>query len=281
VEPDALLSALEGVVRFKGIDDAEVHIDGMGDPGTYPHIVRLVKEARSIRSVAEVTMQTRLITMSESTLRELARAGLGRINLSLDSLDPTLARKLAGTEWYNVDEVIRLMRVAVDLGVRVIIAPVWLPGINDAEIRRIVTMARGLGAGGLPPVLIQKYIPHRRGRKVRVRVMGWGEFWSRLRDMEGGLGVRLIPTPGELNIHRAPQLPKPYGLGERVRVEIISRGIIRGEFLGVPVTRAGSVIEDRVLTVVAHPYLHEAIMNARVTVRVIENEDNIYIAQLG
>jgi Predicted Fe-S oxidoreductase len=36
VEVDALLSALEEVVRFKRADDIEVHIDGMGDPGNSP-----------------------------------------------------------------------------------------------------------------------------------------------------------------------------------------------------------------------------------------------------
>jgi uncharacterized Fe-S cluster-containing radical SAM superfamily enzyme len=37
VEAEALLSAVEEVVRFKKTDDVEVHIDGMGDPGAYPN----------------------------------------------------------------------------------------------------------------------------------------------------------------------------------------------------------------------------------------------------
>jgi len=280
VEPEALLGALEDVVRFKGIDDVEVHIDGMGDPGTYPHIVRLVRGARSIRGVAKVTMQTRLITMSESVIKELAIAGLDRFNVSIDALDPVLARELAGADWYSVDDVLRLVRLALDMGIRVALAPVWLPGINDSEIERIVEMSKDLSED--PPwVLIQKYIPHRRGRKVRVKVMGWGEFWSRLRSMEKKLGVRLILTQDELNIHKAPQLPKPYSVGEKVKVEVVDLGIFRGEFLGIPVNRRNSIIEDRVITVVAHPYLSEVLINSKVSITVIENDDNIYIARLN
>ena len=98
-------------------------------------------------------------------------------------------------------------------------------------------------------MLIQKYIPHKRGRRVDVRPMTWGEFWSRLKKMEKELGVPLIPRPSEYNIHKAPELPRPHRMGEDLEVEIVARGIFRGEMLGVPMSRRGTVIWDRTITV--------------------------------
>ncbi|MCG2894733.1 MAG: radical SAM protein [Vulcanisaeta sp.] len=282
VEPAALLGALEEVVRFKGIDDVEVHIDGMGEPGVYPYLVDLVRGARSIRGVSRVTMQTRLYMLSEDDLRKLASAGLDRINLSIDSLNPELARKIAGAPWYDVDRVKELVAKALEFGINVVASPVWLPGINDNDVVEIIRWARdaGLGRGELPPVLIQKYIPHKRGRKVKVRVMTWGEFWSRLRSLERELGVRLIATNEELNIHKAPQLPKPYSVDEVVKVDIVSRGLIKGEFLGIIQPLKGSVISDRVISVIADPRLENVLIGAQVRIRIIENSDNIYIGKL-
>ena len=102
VEVEALLSALEEVVRFKKTDDVEVHIDGMGDPGAYPQLVELVEGAKAIRGVAVVSMQTRLYMLDEGRIRRLAEAGLDRFNVSIDALDPALAgswRGPGGSTW--------------------------------------------------------------------------------------------------------------------------------------------------------------------------------------
>ncbi|MFB6470058.1 MAG: radical SAM protein [Vulcanisaeta sp. AZ3] len=281
VEPDALVSALEEVVRFKGVNDAEAHIDGMGEPGVYPHLVKLIREIKSISGVARVSMQTRLYMLSEDSLKELAEAGLDRINLSIDSLNPELARKISGAPWYNVNRVMELAAKAVELGINVIASPVWLPGINDIDMIDIIKWASNTGFGGkLPPVLIQKYIPHKRGRKVRVRVMTWHDFWSMLKDLEKELGIRLTVTNEELNIHKAPQLPKPFRVNEDVKVRIIGRGLIKGEFLGIVQPLRGSAIYDRAITVIAEPHLERVIMNSQVRVRIIENGNNIYIGRL-
>ncbi|GAB6946143.1 radical SAM protein [Vulcanisaeta sp. JCM 16161] len=281
-DPEALLMALEEVVRFKGMKDIEVHIDGMGEPGVYPYLVNLIRGIKAIDGVSTVSMQTRLYMFTKEELKELAQAGLDRINLSIDTLNPELARKISGAPWYDVDHVKELVVQALELGINVIASPVWLPGINDNDMVEIVKWAKevGLGRGELPPVLIQKYIPHKRGRKVRVRVMTWQEFWDRIKKLEGELGVKLTATNEELNIHRAPKLPKPYNTNEEVRVKIIGRGIIRGEFLGVILPLRNTAIYDRVITVIADPRMESILVGNQVRVKIIENDDNIYIGRL-
>lgn len=281
VELDALLTALEEVVHFKKLDDIEIHIDGMGDPGHYPELVELVKGAKSIRGVSIVSMQTRLYMFDENKIKELAKAGLDRINVSLDALDTNLAKRLADTEWYNVEKVLHLIEAALGAGINVVISPVWVPGLNDGELPKIVRWAveHGVGRGVYTPVLIQKYIPHKRGRRVRVRPMSWGEFWKKLREMEKELGVSLVPKRGEYNIHKAPELPKPYKVGEIVTVEVTARGIFKGEMLGVPITRRGTAVLDRTFTVAYGWRASDELIGRRVKVKVIENKHNIYIAK--
>ncbi|MEM4792615.1 MAG: radical SAM protein [Pyrobaculum sp.] len=281
VEPEPLVAALEEVVKYKGVDDAEVHIDGMGDPGHYPHLAELVRGAKTIKGVAVVSMQTRLYMLDEDKIRELASAGLDRLNVSIDALDPSLAKRLAGAEWYDVERVLDLVKRALEAGINVVISPVWVPGWNDGELPKIVKWAydNGVGRGLLTPVLIQKYIPHKRGRRVKTRPMGWGEFWKRLRVMEKELGVRLVPGRGEYNIHKAPELPKPHAVGEVVAVEIVGRGVFRGEMLATPLKRRGTAVWDRVLTVAYGKAASDELVGSRARVRVIENRHNIYIAK--
>ncbi|AAL62898.1 radical SAM protein [Pyrobaculum aerophilum] len=280
VEPEPLLSALEEVVRYKKTDDVEVHIDGMGDPGHYPHLAQLVRGAKSIKGVALVSMQTRLYMLDKEAVQQLANAGLDRFNVSVDALDPALAKKLAGAEWYDVEKALELIKIALEAGINVIISPVWVPGLNDGEMPKIVKWAAENGVGrGQTPVLIQKYIPHKRGRKVEVRPMTWGEFWRKLREMEKELGIPLIPKKGEYNIHKAPELPKPYAVGDTITVEIVARGIFKGEMLGVAVNKRGSAIWDRVVTVAYGDAASDELVGKRARVRVIENAHNIYIAR--
>ncbi len=281
VEVEALLSDLEEVVRFKKADDVEVHIDGMGDPGTYPQLVELVEGAKAIRGVAVVSMQTRLYMLDEEKIRRLANAGLDRFNVSIDALDVGLARKLAGAEWYDVEKALQLVKTALEVGINVVISPVWIPGLNDGEMPKIVKWAveNGVGRGTYTPVLIQKYIPHKRGRRVNVRPMSWGEFWRRLKKMEKELGVPLIPRPGEYNIHKAPELPKPYHLGQTLEVEIVARGIFRGEMLGVPLSRRGTAVWDRTITVVYGRDASDDLIGRRVRIKILENTHNIYLAK--
>jgi len=281
VEADALLSALEEVARFKKINDVEVHIDGMGDPGAYPHLAELVEGAKAIKGVAVASMQTRLYMLDEEKIRRLARAGLDRINVSIDALDAALAKKLAGAEWYDVERVLQLVKTALEAGINVVISPVWIPGYNDGEMPKIVKWAveNGVGRGLYTPVLIQKYIPHKRGRRVKTKPMTWGEFWSRLKKTEKETGVSLIPKPGEYNIHKAPELPKPYKVGEVVELEIVARGIFKGEMLGVPKTRRNTAVWDRAITTIHGPQASDNLIGHRIRVKILENTHNIYLAK--
>lgn len=91
---DYLIEEFEKIVAYKGEKHIEAHIDTVGDPTTYPKIVELVSRLKQTRGVEVVSMQTHGALLKEKLLNRLSSAGLTRLNLSLDALEPQLAKKI-------------------------------------------------------------------------------------------------------------------------------------------------------------------------------------------
>ncbi|RLF19156.1 MAG: radical SAM protein, partial [Thermoprotei archaeon] len=163
VELDYMVEVFKKLVKYKGARDIEAHIDTVGDPLTYPRLVDLVQELSSIKGVEVVSLQTHGALLNEKILDDLDEAGLSRINLSIDSLDPDKAKLLAGTKEYDVEKVKEMAEyIARSCKMDLLIAPVWVPGINDDDIPKLIEFALKIGAGKRwPPLGIQKYVPHR------------------------------------------------------------------------------------------------------------------------
>jgi len=272
VDLESLIEWFEYVVDYKGRKHIEAHIDTVGDPLTYPHIVELVQKLSEIRGVEVISMQTHGALLTERLVDELADAGLSRINLSIDALDPLLAKKLADTEWYDLERVLQVAEhIAERPDIDLLIAPVWVPGLNDQEIPKIIEYAIKIGAGKKwPPLGIQKYEAHKRGRKPRgVKPMTWRHFYRKLLELENKYKVKLILRPEDFGIHKRPMLPIIYKKGEKVLVEVIEDGWLKGELLAVDKRRM------RLITVIG---VH-ASPGTRMYVRIISNKHNLYIAE--
>jgi len=270
---DHLLEAFRRLAAFKGGRNIEAHIDTVGDPITYPQIVDLVSGISQVKGVKVISMQTHGSTLTERILDELSNAGLTRINLSLDAVDLELARKLSGTEWYNPSRIIELMRyISLNTRIDLLIAPVWVPGINDFEMPKIIRLALELGAGKrFPPLGIQKYLIHKYGRKVKgVKPMPWGKFYNQLRRWETEFNVKLVLRPEDFEIHRQPSPPKPYRRLEVIRVEVVGPGWLRGEALAVDERRSRSIT---LINADDFP------IDAKLKARIISNKDNIFVAE--
>ncbi|UXD21479.1 Fe-S osidoreductase [Ignicoccus pacificus DSM 13166] len=259
------------VVKFKG-GDVEILLDGVGDPLEHPHITNVVKSMKEIDGVKSVALETHGVRLNEEIAFELAEAGLDRINLSIDTLDPVKAKYLAGRQDFDVKKVIEVIEKLVkETDVDVHLTPVLLPGINEEDVKEVILWGKEIGVGKRwPPFTVQKYVVHKRGRKVKgVKEMSWEEFWKWIEKTEKELGVRLKWSMEEWGMHQAPKIPEIYKKGERVKVEIIGRGLLKGEWLAVPLPR-----KDVVMTVVKV----RGEVGRRVVVKVRENKDNIYLA---
>lgn len=272
---DHMVEEFRKLVRFKGEHGIEAHIDTVGDPLTYPHIIELVHELHQTRGVKIVSMQTHGVLLNEELLDRLSSAGLSRINLSIDALDSRLAKKLADAEWYDVKRITDLTRYIIEnTSIDLLLSPVWVPNINDQEIPRIIELAVKIGAGKrTPPLGIQKYEVHKHGRKVRgVKALRWKQFYTQLRAWEKLYKIRLVLRPEDFGIHRRLMLPVQYRKLEKVKLHVIAPGWLRREKLAV--TMQG----ERTMTLINAENIP---VGAKVKARIIANKHNIYLAETG
>ncbi|MEM2273650.1 MAG: radical SAM protein, partial [Candidatus Bathyarchaeia archaeon] len=174
---------------------------------------------------------------------------------------------------YNPSRIVELMHhIVSNTKIDLLIAPLWIPRINDSEMPKIIRLALDLGAGKkFPPIGIQKYLVHKYGRKAKgVRPMPWGEFYERLRKWEKEFGIKLVLRPEDFRIHKRARIPVPYRRHETIRVEVIGLGWLRGELLAVDLNRTRSI------TLVN---AHGIPIGAKIKARIISNKDNIFVAE--
>ncbi|WP_246088385.1 GTP 3',8-cyclase MoaA [Phreatobacter stygius] len=107
---------------------------------------------------------------------ELAALGVKRINVSLDTLNPTLFRTI--TRWGDLNDVLGGIDAALAAGIHVKINAVALKGVNEAEIEDLIVWAHGKGMdisfievmplGDIEPSRLDQYLPL---SMVRARLM--------------------------------------------------------------------------------------------------------------
>jgi cyclic pyranopterin phosphate synthase len=98
---------------------------------------------------------------------ELADCGVKRINISLDTLDPTKFREI--TRWGELDRVLAGVDAAQAAGLHVKVNAVALKGVNEEEIPSLMEWAHGRGMdlslievmplGDIEPERIDQYLP--------------------------------------------------------------------------------------------------------------------------
>ncbi|RLI86817.1 MAG: radical SAM protein [Archaeoglobales archaeon] len=243
VDVDYIVESFGEVAKFKGAG-VEAHIDGQGEPTLYPYLDYLVEGLKGIREVKIVSMQTNGILLSEGLIDRL-EGYMDRINLSINSLTREIADRMYGVK-YPLERVLNIAEYIANSKIDLHVAPVWLPGYNDDEIPKIIEFALEIGAGKrFPPLGIQKYIPHRYGRKPKVRVMSFREFYEKLEKLEEEYGVKLILKPEDFGIERRKRIPNPIRKGEVHRAKIVLPGRMRGEKLCLVKGRIVSVKTDK------------------------------------
>lgn len=133
---DDILCVARAACRL-GID--RVRLTG-GEPLVRPGIPELVGRLKRETNVSEVALTTNGILL-ERHVEALARAGLDRLTVSVDSLQPERFRAI--TCFGSIDDVWRGVRVAAEAGLRPLkINVLVLRGVNDDEIDAWVDLTR-------------------------------------------------------------------------------------------------------------------------------------------
>jgi uncharacterized Fe-S cluster-containing radical SAM superfamily enzyme len=267
VEMEYLAQAVEEIARFKGTG-VECHIDSPGEPVMYPYLPELIAALRKIEEVSVISLQTNGTLLTTAKITALEASGLDRINLSLHALDPAIAQLLAGVNWYDIEKLTNAARAVARSRIDLLIAPVFIPGINDTEIPKLIRFAQEIGAGKrFPPLGIQKFEHYRYGRSPKgVKAQSWWQFYNQsIRPWEKECGIKLkLDSVRDFGMVRRPFIPLVFSKGEKVTVEIRAPGWIHGEMLGVA--------RDRVVSVYNSPK-----ESGHVRVKIVAVKHNIYV----
>jgi cyclic pyranopterin phosphate synthase len=124
---DELIEIIEVAVS-QGID--EIRLTG-GEPMLRPDIVEIVSRISSIKNAPKLSMTTNGLVLAKLA-KPLVDAGLRRINISLDTLDRDVFKKMTHRD--RIDDVFAGIAAAKEAGLLPVkINTVLLRGVNDRE----------------------------------------------------------------------------------------------------------------------------------------------------
>jgi cyclic pyranopterin phosphate synthase len=124
----ARIFAKLGVVKFR--------LTG-GEPTIRSNVVKIVRDLASLPGIETIAMTTNGLLLDQLA-QPLAEAGLQRVNISIDTLNPQKFKTL--TRWGEVDEVLTGIQTAQEVGLGVKLNSVVVRGYNDTD--DVVDLAR-------------------------------------------------------------------------------------------------------------------------------------------
>lgn len=133
------LDRLAGV--FAGLGARKVRLTG-GEPLLRQHLDRLVALLSARPEIQDIALTTNGILLAEQ-VGALAAAGLGRITVSLDTLDPARLKLFARSDRHGA--ILEGIAAAVEAGFSVKLNTVVIRGYNDDEVVPLLSYARERG----------------------------------------------------------------------------------------------------------------------------------------
>ncbi len=259
-----LLEEVERIAEFKG-DNLIIFLDSVGEPTSHPQFVDLVKGLKKIKQVKEIIVITNGTLLTKERIDALEKAGLDRINMSFHAMNPELAKKLFGMESYDVKKVIETIKyIKSKTKIDLMLTPVWLHKVNDEEIEKIIQFAKEIGC----KIGIQNYEEHKYGRKMKeAKRENYFRFYRKLKDLEKKHDIKLVYGPRDFNITRTPRIETTMDLGEKINTKVLADGWFEGQKIVSFKGRAISVRNCK-----AKP-------GDKINLKVIENQNNIYLAE--
>ena len=116
---------------FAGLGFDKIRLTG-GEPTVRAHIVDIVRGIASTPGIRSVSMTTNGLLLSRLA-RQLAEAGLQRVNISIDTLDPDKFKRL--TRWGKLEDVWNGVMAAESAGLTPIkLNAVVVKGYNESDV---------------------------------------------------------------------------------------------------------------------------------------------------
>ena len=168
---------------FVDLGVSKIRITG-GEPLVRPDVCELIQELSRLHGISDISLSTNGVLLAPLAM-ELREAGLRRVNISLDSLDPEKFKKI--TRFGRLEAVLRGIDAAVEAGLSPVKLNVVIArGMNDDEIEDFAVMTETV------PIHV---------RFIEVMPMGGSGFfsvgkWVSLEEMmERTSPLRALPAP--------------------------------------------------------------------------------------
>ena len=264
VEPKYLLEELEKISKYKGYN-LHYNIDSVGEPTSYPYLIELIEGIKKIKDVAKISMQTNGTLLNKKFIDSLEKAGLNRINVSVHSLDSLKAKMLFGSDNYDVQKVIDMLKYIKNTKIDLWITPVWIPNINDEDIKELIKFSKEHSFN----IAIQKYETYQYSRKMKKsKKINYWKFYKQLEGWEKEFGIKLKFTEDDQTILKRKSLPLVFDINEKIQGVVVSKGWFENQVI--------AKARERCITV----NKCNANIGDKINLKIIENSNNIYIAEL-
>ncbi|WP_343069463.1 GTP 3',8-cyclase MoaA [Geomicrobium halophilum] len=122
--------------QFAALGVKKIRLTG-GEPLLRKDVPELVASLRTIEGIEDVALTTNAVLLTKQA-KSLYDAGLERVNVSLDALDPEVFQTMSGRKT-KPDAVLHGIDAATDAGLGVKVNMVVKKGVNDGEV---IPMAR-------------------------------------------------------------------------------------------------------------------------------------------
>lgn len=233
VNADYLAEEFEKIAKIKleQVKTVEAHINAQGEPLLYSKLEYLIERISKIKGVSTISIDTNGSLLTEERVDRLVNAGVTRFNISLNAFFQETADRIAGVNYplANVKKICEYIAKKADI----ILAPVWLNGINDADIEEILQFSMKLKSlrpkQKTPFIGIQNFLEYEFGKKP-VKGKSWDEFYAFLDKLEKKYKTSLRLDRDSFRIAPAKS-EKVFKKNEMVNAEIICSGMFRNEVL--------------------------------------------------
>jgi len=129
--------AVASILGTMGIK--KVRITG-GEPLLRNDLCEIIKNIARVEGIQEIAMTTNAITLANNASK-LKSAGLSRVNISLDSLNPDKFEKITGGG--DLSKVLEGINTAIEVGLLPVkINVVLIKGVNDDEIDSLINFTK-------------------------------------------------------------------------------------------------------------------------------------------
>jgi len=194
--PPELEQLTEYLVRQHGV--SKVRLTG-GDPTSRPELIEIIERIGAIDGITDLAMTTNGLTLERDAARFLD-AGLHRVNVSIDSLDPQRFAQLTGVD--ALDRVLRGVERAQQVG------------LNPVKLNTVVV--RGHNLDDLPALMrfaVQRGLEL---RFIELMPMGpLGEVWHERYVPEAEMKAQLHP-----HVLQWTELPQGAAAARKYRVTL-------------------------------------------------------------